>query len=50
MSLPTAIAAVTAPVDLDAYCTRIGYDGPRTPTLATLRALHQLHPAAIVFE
>ena len=39
-----------APVDLDAYCARIGYPGPRTPTLATLRALHALHPAAIPFE
>lgn len=39
-----------APVDLDAYCARIGYTGPRTPTLATLRALHALHPAAIPFE
>lgn len=37
-------------VDLDAYFTRIGYDGPRTPELATLRALHALHPAAIPFE
>jgi N-hydroxyarylamine O-acetyltransferase len=37
-------------VDLDAYCARIGYAGPRTPTLETLQALHALHPAAIVFE
>jgi len=37
-------------VDLDAYFARIGYRGPRTPTLATLRALHELHPAAIAFE
>lgn len=37
-------------IDLDAYCARIGYDGPRQPTLATLRALHALHPAAIPFE
>ena len=37
-------------VDLDAYCARIGYDGPRTPSLETLRALLELHPAAIVFE
>lgn len=37
-------------IDLDAYCARIGYDGPRTPTLATLRALQELHPAAIPFE
>lgn len=40
----------TTQVDLDAYCTRIGYDGPRTPTLATLQALLELHPAAIPFE
>lgn len=37
-------------IDLDAYLRRIGYDGPRTPTLETLRALHELHPAAIAFE
>ncbi len=37
-------------VDLDAYFKRIGYDGPRTPTLETLRALHERHPAAIAFE
>jgi len=37
-------------VDLDAYFARIGYDGPRTPELATLRAIHALHPAAIPFE
>lgn len=39
-----------AAVDLDAYFARIGYQGPREPTLATLRALHALHPAAIPFE
>lgn len=39
-----------AKVDLDAYCARIGYRGPRTPTIETLRALHELHPASIVFE
>lgn len=37
-------------VDLGAYCTRIGYPGPRTPTLDTLRQLHRLHQAAIAFE
>ena len=37
-------------VDLDAYCARIGYRGPRTATLETLRALHALHPASIAFE
>ena len=36
--------------DLDAYFARIGYDGPRTPSLDVLRALHALHPAAIPFE
>lgn len=37
-------------LDLDAYCTRIDYRGARTPTLDTLRALHQQHPAVIPFE
>jgi N-hydroxyarylamine O-acetyltransferase len=37
-------------VDLDAYCARIGYQGPRAPTIETLRALHEFHPDAIVFE
>ena len=37
-------------IDLDAYCVRIGYRGPRRPTLDVLRALHALHPAAIPFE
>lgn len=37
-------------VDLGAYFTRVGYDGPRKPTLDTLRALHRLHPQAIAFE
>lgn len=36
--------------DLDAYCRRIAYAGARTPTLATLRAIHLLHPSAIPFE
>lgn len=36
--------------DLDAYLARIGFDGPRAPTLDTLRALHRLHPQAIPFE
>lgn len=37
-------------IDLDAYCARIGYSGPREPKLETLRALHERHPAAIPFE
>lgn len=36
--------------DLATYGARIGYTGPLTPTLATLRALQALHPAAIPFE
>ncbi|HXU98902.1 MAG TPA: arylamine N-acetyltransferase [Caulobacteraceae bacterium] len=36
--------------DLDAYCRRIGYDGPCEPTLDVLSALHTRHPAAIAFE
>lgn len=38
------------PVDLGAYFDRIGYHGTAEPTLATLRALTELHPAAIPFE
>lgn len=37
-------------IDLDAYFKRIGYTGPRTATLQTLKVLHALHPAAIAFE
>lgn len=37
-------------IDLDAYLTRIGYDGPRMPTLPVLRALHASHPQAIAFD
>lgn len=39
-----------APLDLDAYCTRIGYTGSRAPTLATLHAITGHHAAAIPFE
>lgn len=37
-------------LDLDGYFARIGYAGPREPTLAVLRALHDRHPRAIPFE
>jgi N-hydroxyarylamine O-acetyltransferase len=37
-------------IDLDAYCARIGYDGPRVPSLEVLRAVHERHAAAIPFE
>ena len=39
-----------ATVDLDAYVHRVGYSGPRTPTLDTLRDLHLRHPETITFE
>ncbi|MEU6717151.1 arylamine N-acetyltransferase [Nonomuraea sp. NPDC046802] len=37
-------------LDLDAYLDRVGYTGPRTPTFATLRALHLGHVRSIPFE
>ncbi len=37
-------------MDLDPYFARIGYTGPRTPTLATLHALTQAHTSSIPFE
>jgi N-hydroxyarylamine O-acetyltransferase len=36
--------------DLHAYFERIGYGGPATPQLETLREVHRLHPQAIAFE
>src|SRR5215471_15232590 len=39
-----------AKLDLDAYLARIGYVGPREPSLAVLRSIHALHPSAIPFE
>jgi N-hydroxyarylamine O-acetyltransferase len=41
---------VAQEVDLGAYFGRIGYSGPAEPTLDVLRALIELHPAAIPFE
>lgn len=40
----------TAAIDLDAYFSRIGYAGPRTPTLATLAAIQRHHTQSIAFE
>ena len=40
----------TEPLDLSAYLQRIGYSGPLTPTLDTLRALQHAHLEAIPFE
>lgn len=39
-----------AALDLDAYLTRIGYDGERAPTEAALHALIRAHTTAIPFE
>jgi N-hydroxyarylamine O-acetyltransferase len=36
--------------DLDGYLRHIGHDGPRTPTLATLRSLQLRHALTIPFE
>jgi N-hydroxyarylamine O-acetyltransferase len=37
-------------LDLDAYCARIGYTGPRTVSHATLDAIHRRHAETIPFE
>lgn len=37
-------------LDLDAYLARIGYDGDRTPTVPTLRALQRQHVLNVPFE
>ncbi len=37
-------------LDVDSYFRRIGYSGPRTATLETLRSLQMLHPLASPFE
>jgi N-hydroxyarylamine O-acetyltransferase len=37
-------------VRTDAYLARIGYDGPRTPSAETLRALHERHLFSVPFE
>lgn len=39
-----------SPIDLDAYFSRIGFEGSPEPTRDTLEALHYLHPLAIPFE
>jgi N-hydroxyarylamine O-acetyltransferase len=48
--IENAFSPAAPAVDLDAYFARIGYDGPREPTLAVLRAVTQKHPDAIPFE
>ncbi len=36
--------------DLDAYLARIGFTGPASPDLQTLRALHRAHVLSVTFE
>lgn len=40
----------TSPLNVDAYFARVGYTGPREPTLAVLRALQLQHLLAVPFE
>src|SRR3569833_902841 len=37
-------------IDLDAYFARVGYAGPREPTLEVLSELQRLQPAVVPFE
>ena len=37
-------------IDLDAYFERIGYSGPREPTLGVLNAIALAHASTIPFE
>jgi N-hydroxyarylamine O-acetyltransferase len=39
-----------SPLDLDAYLSRIGYGGQRTPTAAVLEEMHLAHATHIPFE
>jgi N-hydroxyarylamine O-acetyltransferase len=41
---------VSRSINVDSYFQRIRYDGPRDPTLETLKAIHLRHPLAIPFE
>jgi len=44
------MTAGNSTIDLDAYFHRIGFSGPREPTIETLQTLNRLHPKAIAFE
>ncbi|NSC23561.1 arylamine N-acetyltransferase [Streptomyces albus subsp. chlorinus] len=37
-------------LDLDAYLARLGYEGERTPTLETLRAVHRAHVLSVRWD
>lgn len=47
---PQTGRVMTTTFDLDSYTRRIGYTGPREPTLAVLREIHMKHPTSIPFE
>ncbi|WP_252438783.1 arylamine N-acetyltransferase family protein [Pseudonocardia humida] len=38
------------PAELDEYCARVGYTGPREPTLPVLHALTSAHARSVPFE
>lgn len=44
------VKEATKDIDLEAYLQRIGYTGPRTPTLETLQAILIRHTETIAFE
>jgi N-hydroxyarylamine O-acetyltransferase len=44
------VAPPLSAAQLQRYCARLGYDGPRAATLTTLRALHRAHLLAIPYE
>ena len=41
---------ITNPLDVSSYLERIGYEGPREPTLDVLRAIHRRHMLTVPFE
>lgn len=45
-----ASATTRGAIDVDEYLRRIGYEGPRTPTAETLRAVHHAHRLAVPYE
>jgi N-hydroxyarylamine O-acetyltransferase len=47
---PTGHSMLDEAFDQDAWLKRIGHEGPRAPTLITLRALVAAHSRAIAYE
>jgi N-hydroxyarylamine O-acetyltransferase len=50
MGQASGVRSFNTMIDLDAYFERIGYGGPRTPTLPVLNALVRAHVETIPFE